>query len=360
MDTSAPFSRPQAPTTPSAAPTPMFTPIPRLLSQSWERVQKHLLQLFLLDVMLFVPLIGLVIVMIGVLFITGFFSPITGNTAYTATAGLILLVEMVIGMILLIAGSLALQIATIVLLSRDQLIIPLLQLFKASFKRVLPLLGLSLLTCLIVSGGFILLIIPGILFGIMLSLAPYYLVLDNISVVEAMRKSVYVSSKMFGALFIRMAALIGVSIVVSILVNVLQSAAGNLSFLVSLASFVFNIIFGWISIGYFILIFQDAKRNFGEGKGKLSWMVIVALIGWIIIVVGGYFIYKSLPDKTSTINPLTLPALPSPTPLPSLSSTSSARIASPSPTAKPVVSAKPSAKPAATPKTSTATSSANR
>lgn len=353
MDNTAPFSRPQAPTTPTVSPTPVFTSIKTLFSQSWDRVQKHLLQLFLLDLITFVPLFIIIITLILISVGSGLLSKELNNSVYGTAGDILILVDLVVLFIVIVSGFLALQISTIVLLSQNQLNISLTQIFKASFKKVLPLLALSLLTTLIVIGGLMVFILPGILFGLMLALAPYYLILDNVSPIEAMRKSVYVSSKMFGVLFTRMLALIGVSIMAGILFNILKAGAGSsLSILVSLASFIFNIVFSWVSTAYVLMIFQNGKRNFGDGKGRLSWMVIVAAIGWVMIVAGGYFVYRAIPATPTTLNPLPIPALSSPLPLPSLSASPSARLASPSPTVKPTI------KSTATPKPSTASPSA--
>jgi hypothetical protein len=64
---------------------------------------------------------------------------------------------------------------------------------KAMFSQVnsklLPMLGLIILTGLAVIGGLILVIIPGLIFGTWFSLAPYVMISENLGVIDSMKRS---------------------------------------------------------------------------------------------------------------------------------------------------------------------------
>lgn len=339
---------------PSFAPSPMttsFTPIVTLLSKAWARVQKHLLSLFLLSVITFVLMVVLTIIVGVILFSTGFFSP--GGTAIGAV------IAIPVMMIVLTILMLGLQIATILLLAETQPALSLVQLYQMSLRRVWPLILVSFLTSLVVIGGVVMLVIPGILFGLLLSMAAYFVVLDHLAPIEAMKRSVYVVSKNFGAIFIRLAALFAISFGIGILFNLLSSINSGLSLIVSIASLIFNLLFSWVSVAFVLMVFQEAKKISGDGKGKLVWMVVVALIGWTILGFGGYFLYRAstnLPGFNDPSKAIPLENINNGPIFPISSPSASIRPASAS--ASPRVTATPRS--SATPRASAATSSANR
>jgi hypothetical protein len=232
--------------------------------------------------------------------------------------------------------------------------------FKKAIRKTWPLLVVSLLTSLVVLGGGVLLVIPGILFSLLLTFSAYFVVLDGVAPLESMRKSVYVVSKNFGAIFIRLILLFGLGFVSSLIPNMVTSQSNNL--VGSLLSFAFNLIFGWFSIGYTYSLFLESKKMAGEGKGKLLWMSIIALIGWLLIVGGGYLIFRTAATNPTTENARSIPFNDS---LLDLDTLNDEILATPPASIRPAstsASARPSTTPraAATPKASAATSSATR
>ncbi len=352
-----------APYTPVSAPNPTlssFTPVKKLFHAAWDRVQKHLLQLFLLNVLVFVAAVILLVVSALILFIGGFFSPVTAGTAFSSATGILAGVLVFIIVLAAIIGMSALQIATVFLLGETVSGgASTLQLFKMGLRKIVPLTVVSLLSGFIVMGGLIVFIIPGILFGILLSFASYFVILDNLSPFEAIKKSVYVVSKNFSAVFIRMTALFAVSFIVGIIFNILNSQEGTITILTGIGSFVFNLLFGWVSVAFMMFTFQEAKRMAGEGRGKITWMIGIALLGWIILLVGGYFAFRAIPANSNTVQPGIFNNVPSVLPIvatPAASLTPASPSASVRATATPRASATPRA--TATPRA--ATSSANR
>lgn len=62
-------------------------------------------------------------------------------------------------------------------------------LFKGSLKFILPMWGLNFLTMIIIILGYLLLIIPGIIFGYMFFFAPMILLYENVGPIEALKRS---------------------------------------------------------------------------------------------------------------------------------------------------------------------------
>lgn len=356
MDQNLPF-------TPTLNPIPTaistFSPVTKLFKTAWDRVQRHLLKLFLLTVILFASGVVLLLLSGLIMLAAGFFSPVASGTAYSSVTAIFAIALLLVVVIAMVVGMMALNIATIVLLSETQPMLSLLGLYKMSLRKIVPLLAVSLISAFIVLGGLIVFVIPGILFSILLSLSAYFVILDNVSPIEAMRKSVFVVSKNFGVVFIRMAALIGFSLVAGIVLNMFSAQGGGLALIASLASLIFNLLYGWFSVSYLMLLFQEAKKAAGDGRGKLLWLMIVAVIGWIIIFGGGYLIYR-IAANNPAINKSPVKLDNSLLDLEELQD----RVATPPASIRPAsttsASIKAAASPKATSKASAATSSANR
>lgn len=361
MDQNLPFTPTLNPlTTPSSTSNSFFSPVSSLFKKSWDRVQNHLLRLFLLAVTFFVS--GIILLLLTALLISlaGFFSPVTTATTYSSTTTILAVVTFLIVIILMMIGMITLNIATIIVLAETQPGLSLMGTIKLATRKIGPMLIFGLLSGFVVFGGLVLLVIPGILFSILLTMSGYYIVLDNLSPIEAMRKSVYAVSKSFGVIFIRIAALFGLSFVAGIIINMLTSQSGLVWLLGSILSLIFNLIYGWVSIAFMMFVFQDSKKAAGEGRGKLLPMIIVAILGWMVIFGGGFLIIRAanqnnLPltnDFPVNNSPLNLNNLQEKVTTPAASVRPSTSSASTKPTATP--------KPSASPKASAATSSASR
>ncbi len=344
-------------TAPLNHPTPLvsssFSSISELIKKSWLRTQNQLLRLFLLTL---IPVVGVVVT--ATIFILALIGMSTLSID-TSGIGIGMGIMAVILVPLLTVLMTALGAATIMLIADTDPNISSFGIFKKSLKKVWPLLLASLLGGLIIVGGFVLFVIPGILFSILLSFSAYFVVMDNISPIEAMRKSVYIVSKNFGAIFIRLVVLFVIGFVGGLIINMLTGQDGSI--LGSILSLVFNLLFGWYSISYILSLFQESKKVGGDGRGKLMWMSIVAVIGWFLIAGGGYLIFQSASNNPA-LN--TVPPLEFDNTLLDLEDFDEELVATPVASIRPAsASATPRAtvspRPSATPRASTATSSAN-
>lgn len=344
-------------TAPLNHPTPLvsssFSSISELIKKSWLRTQNQLLRLFLLTL---IPVVGVVVT--ATIFILALIGMSTLSID-TSGIGIGMGIMAVILVPLLTVLMTALGAATIMLIADTDPNISSFGIFKKSLKKVWPLFLVTIISWLIVAGGFVILIIPGILFSVLLSFASYLVILENVSPLQAVRKSVYIISKNFGIIFVRLIVLFLIGFMGGLIINLITGSDGSL--VANTVSFVFNLLFSWFSVAYTYSLFQEAKKMAGEGSGKLIWMAVVALIGWLLITGIVYLVIRSgVVNQSNTISTPSqidnsfleidededLFLTPSDSVLPASDSSS------------PRASTTP--RPSASPKASTATSSANR
>lgn len=75
-----------------------------------------------------------------------------------------------------------------------------------STRHILPAIGLSVVTLLILLGGFFLLIVPGIIFLIWFAFSMYFLVLEDTGIVDSLKKSKALVQGRLGAVLWRLIA----------------------------------------------------------------------------------------------------------------------------------------------------------
>jgi hypothetical protein len=182
MEQNPPYTAPLHSTPPVS--NNLFSPISKLLKTAWDKTQKHLLQLFLLSILGLVT--GLImLLLLGLLLVLA--QAILSGTAMTILSSVLILAMVIVSVVLMMGINIGLML----ILAETDPALSVVGVLKKALKKVLPLLIASLLGGMIILGGLVLLIIPGILFSILLSFSAYFVVLDNLSPLEAMRKSVY-------------------------------------------------------------------------------------------------------------------------------------------------------------------------
>lgn len=125
--------------------------------------------------------------------------------------------------------------------------------YKQTAGRVWPMVGVSILSSLIVVGGLILLIIPGIIFSVWYGMSRYIVVTENLSPVESLKRSrVYVDG-FFWPVIIRMLIVLALSFGVSFVSEILSVlisfgstiVADVFSMVVSAVWSLFSIVYGY-------------------------------------------------------------------------------------------------------------------
>ncbi len=164
-------------------------------------------------------------------------------------------------------------------------------LFKGSFKYVLPMLGMGLIAMLIIMGGFFALVIPGIIFSFLFAFSTMELVFNHQSVLGALKRSVSLVWSHFGDVFLRWVVLIVISLLVSLVFAILgDSNNDGVRGIVSLLSMIVNWAMMFFSFAYGVTLYRHVAKA-GVTK-NLSWMwpLITSVIGWVI----GAFILMSV------------------------------------------------------------------
>ncbi len=279
-------------------------PIDLLFNQAWQTFTQSLLSLFILNVLGIAIYIGLAVIAFLVFILSGAGSFLLKNglqgIATTlpfvspSTVTVLVVIAAVFGIIYLIVES-ALQISSILLVD-SQGKTSLGNAFRKSLGLIIPLFLVSLLIFLLTFGAFFVFILPAILVYFLLIFVQFEVVLNNQRWLGAIRRSVLLVSKNFGAIFIRVFLLwliyLGIFVVVSILRNTLPNDS---RWIVSLFSFILNLLLGWFALAYQVTLFQHAKRGLEQKAGKgIVWMWIVAFIGWLIAAGIFFMSYKAI------------------------------------------------------------------
>lgn len=129
-------------------------------------------------------------------------------------------------------------------------------------KHFWSYIGLGFLISVAVMVGFILLIIPGIIFAVWLSMAYFVLIVENKGITDSMKQSKDYVTGHWWAVFGRMLFLVLASFIVGIVAGIV---VGILSFFLPemIAGLIFtllNIVLVPISVAYFYLIYRDLSN----------------------------------------------------------------------------------------------------
>ncbi len=157
-------------------------------------------------------------------------------------------------------------------------------LFKRSLPLVWPLFLMMLLAGILVAGGLFVFIIPGLIFGILFAFGAMELVLNGSGIVESLKRSMALITSHFGDLFLRWLVLIGINIVVAMVFGFLgESKNDSVAGIMGLLSIVVNVGLGLFNFAYSVELYRQAKSATSTTKmSSLKWVVVLAVIGWIL------------------------------------------------------------------------------
>jgi hypothetical protein len=174
-----------------APPAPTFAPqlstgalIQRSLSIWW----KNLLRFAGFSLILFIPVVLVIGALVGVIA----WQSLGGRGGSPGGAEVILLVGLGLVAIPFLLGATVVQVGGITYSAVQQLAgrpVRFGAMFSASFRRFFPLLGAGILAVLIIWGGFLLLIVPGVIFACALAPVIPALMAERLGPVEAIRRS---------------------------------------------------------------------------------------------------------------------------------------------------------------------------
>lgn len=130
--------------------------------------------------------------------------------------------------------------------------------YKQSVPYFFRYLGMSILTMIILAVGFILLVVPGIIFSVWFLFAAFVLVLENTGMVASLKQSrAYVRGRwwgVFGRMIVMLVVLIILSVILSIVLEVIPSYMISNALTSALTMFLAP-----FTVAYMYLMYQDVK-----------------------------------------------------------------------------------------------------
>lgn len=251
--------------------------VKQLFTQSWQDLKKNLLPLFIITSIGIASyasigvLTMVIFVMIGFIpIITGVaFSVLTFAVLALAMIGTILISNTLLGAcILLLNESKNLQLQN--LLSRTLKTGPLLFLF-------------ILIATIIIVGGTFLFVIPGILFAVFFIFTPIIMLTENQSLIFSLRRSVYLATKSFGEIFIRLLLLILIPFITSLAFQSIFTSNDLNNLILSILNLVFNLLYFWFALSFIVNLYKEVKTNSNAQEvARIRPLILISLIGWIL------------------------------------------------------------------------------
>lgn len=284
-------------------------PIKSLFTDSWELLKKVFGPLLVFNILTFLISLAAVITMgIGFLIAAGglgilslsnsdAFNPLAWGLGFAS-------IFAVLFVILIIISSLA-QIGSIIILYEAKSQVGVFSVLKRSARFIIPLFLLGLVQTFLVFGGFFVFVIPAFIFSIFFALSTILVITEGDSPLKALRRSAFMVKMNFTALFLRILALYGAMIGYFIIYTILTSIfedIGGIVILLSIINFVVQIALSLYVSAYTITLFKQIQKVTPKGEMSLKIFTIIAVIGWIIAGIIGYFALQFIPLIMEEVN----------------------------------------------------------
>lgn len=168
-------------------------------------------------------------------------------------------------------------------------------LFNFAKSKFWPYLGVYTLLNILVLGAMGLFIIPGIVISVLLGFALYAVLFSEDKPVMALRTSYTLVSKNFGDLLVRWALFVLLAIGVSMVPSIVAETIPSLESLMALLSMIINAVLGWYGLAFGLVLYKHATHAtvVTEPK-KITWMWVVAIIGWVMMFFIGTVVTKGI------------------------------------------------------------------
>lgn len=195
---------------------------------------------------------------------------------------ILLIIWAICYLVMLVAISIAMPIASIEILQEVHSA-QISTLLKRSKRLFVPYCLTSLLVGLLIIGGMMVILLPGLLIAFFFLFVPYEIVIGQQSGSAALRRSYFMVKNHFWEVLSRVLLLeIGI-LLVSSLCN--RFAKGDV--LLTIVSVLFSLFAGWFIQAYLFLLYKQVKaRTAFEKSVSIRWIWIVSLIGWLLLLCG--------------------------------------------------------------------------
>ena len=296
-------SQPQTSLTQTANSSSSLSPVKELFSQSWQVFTKSLLKLFLLNAisvatyaLLF--LLG-VLLFLALGFTTNFFQALSqsGIAALAAipapsyiVGGVFLFLLFILALII---GS-AIKIASIIVVANPGEEVSIISTLRRSLCLVIPLFLTTLLLNFFMIGGFFALVFPAILFYFFFIFVSYEVVLNHQKLLSAIRRSFLIVSRRFGEVLVRVLVFVFLYLFLVVFIpNLIRKIEPGTGMMLAFMSFLTNSLIGWYALAYYVTLYKQAKAGLEQEKeASLTWIWIISLLGWIILIISLFAGYK--------------------------------------------------------------------
>ncbi len=289
------ISNPVNPPLPAQPPTQTISTLPSataILGQSWSLYKQRLgtfLGIMIIPVLVIIMLFAILAVG-GSLFVVLFLSKLASGGL-----GLILLLSILTFLFLIVIFLVQVwgQTALLYAIKDSQEGIGVVESYRRGWHKILPYWWIILLSMVITAGGFILLVVPGIIFAIWFSLAIFVLISEDKKGMSALLKSKeYVKGKWGGVLwrlfFISVTSFI-ISLVVAFIFGILKVPFGS-----QISNLIIVLFVTPLVVTYSFLIYSNLKAIKGEivfapTARKKATFIIIGIIGLLVIPAIGIF-----------------------------------------------------------------------
>lgn len=192
---------------------------------------------------------------------------------------------LILGFVLLtIFFSLVIQAASILILGRKDDTVSFGSALGQGFRLALPLFLLMIITGLLNFGGLFVFFLLAILFTFFFMFSPYELVLEKQGIKTCLRRSYQIVTQNFGSIFLSLIVFFLTYIIFIIFIpNLILRLDAETGFLVMLLRSIAGFFIGWYAFALSLTLYNHAKTRTDYDKpANLLWVVIVAVIGWLI------------------------------------------------------------------------------
>ena len=181
--------------------------------------------------------------------------------------------------------------------------------YRRGWRKILPLWWTSFLMGVIIAGGASFFLIPGILFSLWFSLAPFVLIAEDLKGMDALLKSKEYGRGQWGSLIWRFLFIVIFITVISLIITLISSLIFNLlkiRYEKTIVNLIIMLLTPPLTTTYYFLIYNHLKNLKGEftfspTKGKKTIYILIGIFGILIIPAIIFLVvfpkYRSMREK---------------------------------------------------------------
>jgi len=267
----------QSPAVSSSTSTQVDTLLPgatTIFSQAWAIYKQR-----------FGTLLGIMVIPILITAIS-FAVLVGGEFLITGGIGLFLLLVILFFVIIPISQVWG-QIALLYAIKDVQERIGIIESYRRGWRKIISYWWISLLAGFIILGGFLLLVVPGIVLMVWFSLALFVLVAEDLKGMDALLKSKeYIKGKWIGVLW-RLFFIVAISLIISFISSFLFIVL-KVPFGSKISNFIVGLFLTPLTMTYLFLVYRNLKSIKGEvvfapNKGKKAIFIFIGILGTLLI-----------------------------------------------------------------------------